>query len=396
MAWLSGGGLALGVLGIALAPGRFEDLAIENPVGLEAVPWLPGLVSTVGGVALLAGLIGSIASLRARYRAARAEQRQQLKWLVYAAGLVGASVLVTLPMETFLGPEIVNVTNTISTLAASTVPIAMGIAILRHRLYDVDLVIRRTLVYGVLTATLAGAYLGSVLLVGLALGRSGLAVAVSTLAVAGLFRPALARIQAAVDRRFYRRRYDAARTLEAFGGRLREELDLEALADDLRGVVQRHGPAGPRVAVAEEPAMKRLAWGLCALWLAVTAVTVALAMGDEDRFGLIIAPALAGFAVVGALIASRHPRQRDRLAAARVRDRLLAHKRDRGLRRDARCPCAALAVARRLGQRHLDRSGGRVDSAAVPGRPAALAALAAGRVVRDRGVRDRHPREGLR
>ena len=238
VAWLSGGGLALGVLGLAFAPGRFEDLTIENPVGLEAVPWLPGLVSTVGGVALFAGLIGSIVSLRVRYRAARAEQRQQLKWLVYAAGLVGLSVVVTLPMETFLGPDVVNLTNAISTVAASTVPIAMGIAILRHRLYDIDVVINRTLVYGALTATLAATYLGSVLLVGLAVGRSGFAVAVSTLAVAALFGPARARIQAVVDRRFYRRRYDAQQTLDAFGTRLRDQVDLDAVAAELRGVAR--------------------------------------------------------------------------------------------------------------------------------------------------------------
>ena len=237
VAWLAGAGLVALICGLALEPGRFDDTAIENPVGLEAVRWLPGALQAVGAITLVAGMLGSIASLWARYASARVDERQQLKWLLYAAALVAAGVAVTVPIESFAGPSWTDVANAITTLTVATVPVAMGIAILRHRLYDVDVVINRTLVYGALTATLAATYLGSVLLIGLALGQSGLAVAVSTLAVAGLFRPARARIQAAVDRRFYRRRYDAAQTLEAFGGRLRDEIDLEALGEDLRGVV---------------------------------------------------------------------------------------------------------------------------------------------------------------
>jgi hypothetical protein len=166
-------------------------------------------------------------SLVRRLRRSTGRRHEQVRLFAYTV----AAVMIAFPLLLFATGSAYGV------LLLPLIPISAGVAILRHRLFDLDIVINRALVYGALTIALGAVYLGLVLLVGLAVGRSGFAVAVSTLAVAALFRPARARIQAGVDRRFYRRRYDAARTLEAFGLRLRDELDLEALADDLRGVV---------------------------------------------------------------------------------------------------------------------------------------------------------------
>jgi hypothetical protein len=241
VAWLVLAGVCATTVGSALAPGRLTEppfKGVENPAGIEAAGPVLDVVGGAGFVALFVGILLGAAALVARFRRARGDERQQLKWFASAGTLFALACLVAL--TPWFGSS--DTTGQLLILLAfAAVPISAGVAILKYRLYDIDLVIRRTLVYGGVTALLAGAYLGGVLLLQLALSplteQSDLAIAGSTLAVAALFRPARARVQAAVDRRFYRRRYDAARTLEGFGVRLRDEVDLEALGGELRSVV---------------------------------------------------------------------------------------------------------------------------------------------------------------
>jgi hypothetical protein len=242
--WLAVADLVLGTASAMLKPGPLElqqSSGIDNPFGIEG--GLPEALRVaeipVGATALL--LAG--ASVVLRFRRSQGLERQQLKWFALVGVLTAACLAVAIFFNTLVqvdGYDTIAVVGWLTGLALLGIglPLATGFAIFRHRLYDVDVVIRRTLVYGALTATLGALYLGLVLLIGLAVGTSNLAIAISTLAVAALARPVRARIQAGVDQRFYRRRYDAGRTLEAFSTRLRDELDLETLAADLRGVVR--------------------------------------------------------------------------------------------------------------------------------------------------------------
>jgi hypothetical protein len=232
----------VGSLVLLFEPGPLRgNPRIDNALGIDAAAGLLHALAGVSSVVFAATVLTALASIVVRFHTARGLERQQLKWIALL-GLVAVAVLAgLLVLGQFVnldsGPGRV-VAGVVLGLVSTTPALAAAIAILRYRLYDVDVVINRALVYGALTATLGAAYLGLVLLIGLAIGKSGFAVAVSTLAVAALFGPARARIQSGVDRRFYRRRYDAARTLAGFGARLRDQVELDALCAELRGVVR--------------------------------------------------------------------------------------------------------------------------------------------------------------
>jgi hypothetical protein len=237
--------VALFSVAVAFDPGplyTFEE--IDNPLGIGGAGGVLEAVRDAGAASVSVLLVLAGVSLVLRFRRAEATERRRIKWLAVGAAsavlLVMAMSALELTTETDTGVGEV-VTSVLALLSLLVIPLSVAIAMLRDRLYDVDVVINRTLVYGALTATLVGTYVGAVLLLQLALQPltedSGLAIAGSTLAVAALVRPLRGRIQTAVDRRFYRRKYDAARTLEGFGVRVRDQVELDALGAELRAVV---------------------------------------------------------------------------------------------------------------------------------------------------------------
>jgi hypothetical protein len=211
------------------------DQPVTSPL---AVPGLAGLVLVTGIAALIfsqLAVLVDVASLVMRFRRARGTERQQLRWVAMAAGLLAAAVVATVIGALTGHPALLEWT---SGLFVALLPVATGAAILRYRLYDLDRIISRTLAYGLLTVLLGGAYAGVVLGLGQRLGQnSSLVVAAATLAVAALFQPARRRIQQAVDRRFNRRQNDAAQTIQAFSTHLRDQLDLDTLTGELLVVV---------------------------------------------------------------------------------------------------------------------------------------------------------------
>jgi hypothetical protein len=227
--------LAFVALGVASWPyrGRTMLLAVEDIEELKAAD----AFIVVGLLVYFVLLAVSVVSLIVRFRRARGAERQQLKWLCAAGVLLVAQGIA----DTVLFDDAGVVSQLVSTAIFALVPVAIVIAMLRYRLYDIDLVINRTLVYGALTALLAFTYFAIVVaLQNIIPGASDsdLTIAGSTLAVAALFRPVRARVQGFIDRRFYRRKFDAQRTLESFSSRLREDVDLDHLSADLLGVVR--------------------------------------------------------------------------------------------------------------------------------------------------------------
>jgi hypothetical protein len=253
VAWLCGVVIASTIILTTLAPGPLSDLRnVNNPFGLEGHPWIANLNGAVGLLFPLCLLI-SASSLILRYLRSGGEVREQIKWLAFAASVIALGVLVAVVQGTFFASDDAGSADPVwgrllqdaLTLSFAGIPVAIGFAVLKYRLYGIDIIINRTLVYGSLTLMLALVYLGGVTATQ-ALFRTltgqqqqpQLAVVISTLIIAALFNPLRHRLQSFIDRLFYRRKYDARKILETFSTRLRDETDLQALDAELTRVVR--------------------------------------------------------------------------------------------------------------------------------------------------------------
>jgi len=239
---LMAAGFVLGCLAFAFAPGPLNNLPahITNRYALPDTPMTEAF-TYVGALSFIGALAASAIGVIQRFRASSGVQRQQMKLFSYAAGVLAVSMVMIGVGSEILSPAAVNVLELVNSVAVMGVPLAMAVAILRYRLYDIDVVVNRTLVYGGLTAVLGLAYLTIVVVLQSLLEPitrdSDIAIAASTLAVAALARPVRDRIQRFIDRRFYRRKYDAVRTVGEFSSRLRDQVDLESLRAELVDVV---------------------------------------------------------------------------------------------------------------------------------------------------------------
>jgi hypothetical protein len=231
---------------LALRPGPlFNVRFVENPFGLAVVGDAQGPLLALVVIVFLAGMGLMLSSLWERFRRSTGDERLQLKWVLEAAGVMSSLLLIVAFPLVFTNWDAAKV---VFSVAVSLVPLSIGVAILRHRLYDIDVLINRTLVYGLTTGGIAAAFFGAIVILQTLLRPfttgSEIAVAASTLLTVALFQPLRSRMQQAVDRRFSRARYDAARTLDAFAVELRDEVDLESVqADLLAAVNQTMSPA---------------------------------------------------------------------------------------------------------------------------------------------------------
>src|SRR5918998_6564311 len=239
--WVIGVVVVAGTVSVALSPetARAFDL-INHPLGTEVAT---DVINPVQTIVYALGLIAA-ASLLVRLRGSNGVEHQQVKWFTYAVAVLATSATLAYVVSESMGIVWLDWASSVLVIASVVgLPVAVGIAILRYHLYNIDLIINRTLVYGSLTAVLAGLYFGSIVVLqslfrALTGGGSQLVVVASTLAIAALFTPSRRRIQGLIDRSFYRGKYDAVKTLEAFSAKLREETDLDALSEDLVGVVK--------------------------------------------------------------------------------------------------------------------------------------------------------------